>query len=547
MFPERRPRHWLLAVLLSLMVASALPSCLEPRERPESPHQDNCTTCHGSPAREGDPLTRSAPPVDLSGSTDPRRPSVGAHLVHLLANEVHGGVACRECHVVPQATDDPGHADSAGPAEVTFGALARHEGRSPRYLAAEHRCADTYCHREAEPNWVPSEQPAPRCERCHGMPPPPPHPQSNACERCHGEVVGPLGTIITPSRHVDGIVDVSERCDSCHGSGPLGAPPPDLAGQTDPSSLGVGAHALHLAGGVGRPVACDACHEVPETVGAPGHLGPPPAEVLFSGIAVVAGRMPSWSRDSRRCADSWCHGPSAPGGVSPIWTAPSSPSCTSCHGMPPPPPHPQMPDCVRCHGEVIDASGLIVAVDRHIDGVVDVALPVLCNACHGDATGAAPPVDLAGNVATTFPGVGAHRAHLEGSGIARKVLCQECHQVPATVLATGHIDTPPPAEVLFSGVAKAFGASPSYQGGTCTNTYCHGDDFIFGHESGGAVTQPIWTVVDGSQKQCNSCHGLPPPPPHPPGPAFCSDCHTNFGITLQVLDPDSHVNGMVDF
>src|SRR5690606_31900672 len=119
---------------------------------------------------------------------------------------------------------------------------------------------------------------------------------------------------------------VDERCDSCHGSGELGAPPPDLSGATDPNALGVGAHAIHLDGGSGRPVACGACHLVPENVGDPGHLGPPPAEVLFSGVAVADGRAPTWSRDTRRCADSWCHGPSAPGpgSASPVWTAPAS-------------------------------------------------------------------------------------------------------------------------------------------------------------------------------------------------------------------------------
>src|SRR5690606_4699647 len=233
------------------------------------------------------------------------------------------------------------------------------------------------------------------------------------------------------------------------------------------------------------------------------------------------------SRDTRRCADTWCHGPSAPS-ASPSWTAPSSAACTSCHGMPPPAPHPQMSNCALCHGAVVDDAGLVTDRSRHVDGIVDVVVPVACNACHGDATSAAPPADLMGNLLTSSPGVGAHRAHLEGSGIARPVPCGECHQVPAEVLVSGHLDTPPPAEVVFSGVAEAFGASPAYEGATCTNTYCHGDDFIFGHDSGGLATQPVWTLVDGSQKLCTSCHGLPPPPPHPPGPSFCSDCHTGF-------------------
>jgi predicted CxxxxCH...CXXCH cytochrome family protein len=202
---------------------------------------------------------------------------------------------------------------------------------------------------------------------------------------------------------------------------------------------------------------------------------------------------------------------------------------------------------VRCHGEIIDAAQSIVQPSRHVDGVVDVDLPTECDACHGDATSPAPPVDLLGNLDTSSPGVGAHRAHLFGSGIARKLTCGECHQVPQDVLDPGHMDTVGPAEVVFSGIANAFGASPAYDGVSCNNSYCHGAQFVFGNPSGGLATEPVWTQVDGSQKACNSCHGLPPPAPHPPGPLFCGNCHSNFGLTLEVLDADKHVNGIIDF
>jgi predicted CxxxxCH...CXXCH cytochrome family protein len=380
------------------------------------------------------------------------------------------------------------------------------------------------------------------------MPPAPPHPQLSACATCHGQVVDDKNTIIAPERHVDGVVDVEESCDTCHGTGTLGAPPPDLAGSTEVSAIGVGAHAVHLSGGVAsRPLACSECHLVPESAGDAGHLDASPhAEVIFSGVAESGGREPSWNRDVRRCASGFCHGPSAVSSVSPVWTESGPLACTSCHGMPPAAPHPQMDDCALCHGEVIDEAGTIVAPLRHVDGFIDLGLPVACQSCHGDAESAAPPADLEGNLATTFPGVGAHRAHLEGSGIARTLACGECHQVPTDILASGHIDSLAPAEVLFSGVAKAFGASPTYDGVTCTNSYCHGDSFPFGHDSGGTSKQPIWTQVDGTQKTCTSCHGLPPPFPHPPGPIFCSDCHDTVDITLKILHPERHVDGVVD-
>jgi predicted CxxxxCH...CXXCH cytochrome family protein len=532
--------RWLLLPLATAAIPVGSSGCLEAREQPAPRHQSSCTTCHGSPLREGDEALRSAPPFDLAGKTDSA--AVGAHLVHLLPNDVHGGVACGECHVVPQATDSAGHADTPLPAEVVFGALASAD-RAASYDAL--RCG-VYCHGGATPSWD-DTSPAARCERCHGMPPPPPHPAARECALCHGEVVGESQAIVAPERHVDGVVDVDEPCDRCHGSGPLGAPPPDLAGGTEPTRIGVGAHAVHLAGGGNaRAVPCSGCHLVPEAAGDPGHLDATPhAEVVFADVALAGGSTPTWSRDDRRCAGSWCHGPSAPA-ASPSWTDPTALGCSGCHGMPPLPPHPQMSGCSLCHAEVIDDARQIVAASRHVDGAIDVGVPMACNACHGDATSPAPPVDLSGQAATTETGVGAHRAHLEGSGIARTLSCGECHVVPATVLVPGHLDSAGPAEVSFDGVAESFGASPEYNGVTCAGSYCHGAAFPFGHASGGSATEPIWTLVDGSQKTCLSCHGLPPPPPHPTGPVFCSDCHPNVDVTLGILDPASHVDGNVD-
>jgi predicted CxxxxCH...CXXCH cytochrome family protein len=545
-----RERLLVLVMAIATFAASAGGGCLEPHEgTPALNPREACTSCHGSPSRPGADLAASAPPFDLSGASSIDAVGVGAHLIHLTPNEVHGGVGCGECHVVPEATDSAGHADSALPAEIVFGTTARARGHAPAYNADTQRCSSTGCHLAASPRWIPSQEATARCERCHAMPPPAPHPRSNACAACHGAVVDEDGTIVRRELHVDGKVDVDERCDACHGSGSLGAPPPDLAGRSDARAPGVGAHAVHLEGGVAsRPLRCSECHRVPTSAASPGHLdASPSAEVMLAGVAASQGRIPSWDTKLRSCSETWCHGPGAAGGASPRWSEPGALGCDGCHGAPPAAPHPQIDTCSDCHGSVIDDDGAIAAPERHVDGIVDVDLPLACDACHGDDSSAAPPFDLAGNTSTLAPGVGAHRAHVEGSGIARPVPCSECHQVPRDVLSSGHIDTASPAELRFSGVARAFEASPSYDGTRCVDSYCHGDRFVLGHESGGVHTEPVWTTVDGTQKSCTSCHGLPPPAPHPPGPSFCSDCHGNVGPTLQILDPDSHVNGVVDF
>jgi predicted CxxxxCH...CXXCH cytochrome family protein len=183
---------------------------------------------------------------------------------------------------------------------------------------------------------------------------------------------------------------------------------------------------------------------------------------------------------------------------------------------------------------------------RHVDGVVDTVLPDVCSGCHGSSDNLAPPTDTLGNRSASIGGVGAHQAHVLGTDRSRAVPCAECHLVPEAVTSEGHLDTPLPAELNFSGVAAAHETLPNYSNGSCQASYCHGADFPGRHESGGSLTAPAWTVVDGSQVVCGSCHGLPPPPPHPDF-AECADCHRNmFDDHRTFRDPELHVNGIAE-
>jgi predicted CxxxxCH...CXXCH cytochrome family protein len=195
-----------------------------------------------------------------------------------------------------------------------------------------------------------------------------------------------------------------------------------------------------------------------------------------------------------------------------------------------------------CHGAVVDPTQSIAVRDLHVDGEVQVDLPVTCNGCHGTDVSGAPPPDVSGNTDMNIPSVGAHQAHL-GTSIARPVPCSECHEVPADVMAEGHADSLLPAEVAFSGVAAAFSLGPEYSGGTCTNIYCHGDTKPYG----GSVTEPGWTQFDGTVNTCASCHGVPPPPPHP-DVLLCFQCHASMiSPAFEILQPDLHINGEIDF
>lgn len=165
--------------------------------------------------------------------------------------------------------------------------------------------------------------------------------------------------------------------------------------------------------------------------------------------------------------------------------------------------------------------------------------------CHGDTESTAPPRDVSGETSTSRPTVGAHRSHLGAAPTwYRRVDCEDCHRVPAEVSDPGHMDSSP-AEVIFSALADKGGGDATWSGDTCASVYCHGATL-----EGGSSTEPQWTVVDGSQSACGSCHGLPPPSSnHQPGDTDCGTCHPTIqpgSDPVHFLDPASHINGTVE-
>lgn len=545
---------WALVCALfgALCAGVGTPSCLDARRSPAADAEPRrCASCHGDPRRAGDDLLRAAPPFDLLGRSSTRNPGVGAHAVHLNASATHAAVACQECHVVPDTVDAAGHADDARPAELHFGRLAQHGGHAPGYDAKARSCRDSYCHGQAEPRWTEPRSSSEACGSCHGLPPAAPHPQSERCFACHADVIDEQRSFVAPALHVDGKVQYSAGgCEQCHGSKANAAPPSDLQGGTDLATWGVGAHQVHLLGGsAGRPLACAECHRVPEKLEEPTHADAPPAEVMLLGAAQARGRNPTWNRQSASCTDTYCHAPT-PGDTrqAPAWLSPGESTCQSCHGTPPPAPHPQIEACSQCHAAVVGKDNhTIVDRLRHVDGHVDVSFDTGCSSCHGNETSPAPPRDLLGNSLSSSAGVGAHRAHLSGSARARAVPCESCHRVPKHVLETGHVDTPLPAEVIFSGAALGASAKPEYAAGSCRNSSCHGASFPEGRPSGGSNTAPRWTGGP-AEAACGSCHGLPPPPPHPLATYPCHACHGDVAEDdVSFLHPELHVDGVVTF
>ena len=546
-----------------------------------------CDSCHGSGGN-------SAPPRDAHGNTLTTAPGVGAHAQHMTASSPwHAQIQCNECHLVPGSTTDQTHLDSID--EVYMDPTIAVPGSSTgtgghlqipgaTWNATSLTCSGTYCHgggtspllggNHTTPKWTQVDGTQAQCQSCHGMPPPAPHPVDSNCGKCHPTMTAGNNTTITyPAKHIDGNVDVinDQPCNTCHGD-PAGAPVPgdnkvnappnDTMGGMLTSLRGVGAHQAHMGASTWRaPISCGECHHVPASLLSIGHIDSPlPAEVLFGNLA---GSTASWNGST--CSNVYCHGATLNDGggtaggtaTKPVWTTVdgSQSQCGSCHGLPPPAPHPVDTDCGKCHNTMTPGMpGVITDPSRHIDGNLDVNTDQPCNTCHGSAgtptsNGAAingPPKDTLGNTLTTARGVGAHQTHLNpASPIGKLVLCQDCHLVPATVTSVGHIDTPLPAEVIFSSRA---GGAATWNGAQCSNVYCHGATLTDGSAgAGGTTTSPLWQKVDGSQIQCTSCHGNPPPLPHPQN-ADCGQCHADVmpGAPTQFVDVTKHIDGNLD-
>jgi predicted CxxxxCH...CXXCH cytochrome family protein len=114
-----------------------------------------------------------------------------------------------------------------------------------------------------------------------------------------------------------------------------------------------------------------------------------------------------------------------------------------------------------------------------------------------------------------------------------------CHKVPGLFNETGHVDSDLPAEVLFSGLAIEEDAGGVWNGTGCSGIYCHG-----GFELGESGNSPKWTLVDGTQAVCGSCHGLPPGGEHP-DTTQCNLCHgTVVDVNNKINDLTKHINGI---
>ncbi|MFC1563450.1 CxxxxCH/CxxCH domain-containing protein [candidate division KSB1 bacterium] len=178
-----------------------------------------CNTCHGRSYRSS-----GAPPADVNGNVATNVRGTGAHETHLEGGIYSTPLECSECHQVPESFSDTGHIDNTSYAELNWGTLATTGGTSPEFTQ-DLTCKNTYCHgsfatglKTFEPKWTRVNKGEAACGMCHTLIPDEPsrnlgfvHTFSNfKCYTCHGAVIDENYQIIDKSKHINGVVDVSE-------------------------------------------------------------------------------------------------------------------------------------------------------------------------------------------------------------------------------------------------------------------------------------------------------------------------------------------------
>lgn len=508
-----------------------------------------CTSCHGS-------TTNAAPPKALDGTTATTGRGVGAHQAHLTSGSTwHRDGVCTDCHVVPGHLEDPGHLDPS-PADLTWGTVAKADGVTPAF---DGTTCTAYCHGASigaavTPLWTSVGQGQAACGTCHGLPPAAPHPSSSNCQQCHPDIGASLA-FTQPQKHIDGVVDVSVTCDSCHGSGGNPAPPTSTTGATSTANRGVGAHRSHLGVKTWHAeVTCDDCHVVPVTVSDPGHIDVLPAEVTFGSSARSRGQTPAWTGTS--CNNVYCHNAGVPAGgganTTPLWTTVNGTqaACGTCHGLPPTLTtdggvHPNSVSCSTCHTAVVLPDAGFVDPTLHINGMVEVTGGAgACGSCHALPPPTGAHLKHAALAAPVYGALGTAASLPAPTGYAFG--CGLCHPMdPAKHLSGGPADIELTNPLAPAGSLKALSPLATYTpgsttvpgpdgipttNGTCGNVYCHSSpsfstpagvptpqvDFVM---TGYPITYPAWTLStarsytslawNAANPGCGGCHGFP--------------------------------------
>lgn len=291
-----------------------------------------CATCHGPDGRS------SRNPCFHEDARDDR-----THRAHAGPSTSRAdGLPCSSCHPVP-ADGRPSPTHVNGWKEIWFDFAV--VGRDARWHAESKRCTGTcHSHGGARPEVVWGGEPM-TCGDCHETPPVPHYP--SPCTSCHPEANAIGTTLVSPTRHVDGVLEA----------------------RVFPTSA---AHPTHLSPASSVAVPCETCHVLP--------IAPGPVTVRLGGLAVKGGRRATFDPETKTCAGTYCHEGRGGKVQAPTWkTGSAARACGACHATPPPPPHPPSTTCgvSTCHEGITSGPTTITPAGKnvHVNGLVDPRVP----------------------------------------------------------------------------------------------------------------------------------------------------------------------------
>jgi predicted CxxxxCH...CXXCH cytochrome family protein len=154
-----------------------------------------------------------------------------------------------------------------------------------------------------------------------------------------------------------------------------------------------------------------------------------------------------------------------------------------------------------------------------------------CGACHGES-------------GSPWPSSGAHASHRSPT-LTTPVDCATCHPVPSDLHDKGHLDGV--VQVKLSGRAVDRGATPSWDGNSCSNVACHGAVL-----RDPPLVVPSWKDTSGAARACGACHGIPPTQHTASTSCDRSTCHgseIDRGLGTLAISASGkalHVNGVID-
>jgi|GEM_PF-5246888 len=423
-------------------------------------------------------------------------PETNAHQTHLQSgNNYSQDVACSACHTVPASIDMTG-------ADGHLNSTTADVNASVGFSAATKVCSTATCHgtglpggSNTAPNWTNLSYlsgTGADCGVCHGNPPTTSLLYDHAvaspgvCNSCHYHD----GTG-SPALHMNGALDVSANCATCH--------------QNQYNA----AHTTHL-NNTAYVTSCDICHGTGASTGDhAGHKG---------GSLTTANRLTSWAAGTcaNTCHDGGTWSPST--GLGPL-------TCADCHAA---------------SGKLLDQGGYPASSAKHSIHISNaVYVTGSCNACHGaGATTGTQTGHKNGTVQTTVAYAAVtqtctttcHTANTTGDWTAGGSLaCTDCHG--AAGMSLNHGEYPP-----TSGRHALHVANTAYVTASCDT--CHGAGSQTGgqtgHKNGSTnYSASITSYSSGTQTCLNSCHlAVTSGAWTAIGTLTCAECHDAAGKSM---------------